>query len=230
MGNLARFCIAMALLSVLMNLDELTSRTRAATSMMREVEQAQNEGAIESYFGLCRDKILKYYFKSRSTRREYLGDLKQYTVVVFLTLHNKNTVIRRCLEHCYTLSKTNFGVDFGEYMKRMVAVLDGDKFESKFQEVYQELSARPDVSASRMEKVADYMLEQIRSTDFGVLADEKAQLTEDMQVIVKKLYLVDKAHAEFGVEVEDILKLQSGPAKDRKVVEKFMKIAEALKQ
>ena len=204
-------------------------QVKQSTQMMREIRDKQDNKAVDSYFLICQDTIVDFFFKSRSTRRKYLHDMKQYAVIVFLTLHHKNSVIRRCLERTYTLSSDNFGTDFKNFMEKMVKILDDEYFESKFQKLYRELSSDTSIEMKKMEEIADYMLKLIKNTDFSVLKDLKNDLTEDGRVMVKKLYLIDKTYTEFGVEIEEILKFKNKTQKNKRLESKFMKIAQSLR-
>ena len=227
---LAQYILVALILCLFLNIDKTTSNSQIATQMMKHIRQSQINPAVDEYLLLCKPTLLTHLSFSRSTRRQFLHNLRQFAAVVYLSLLKKRNVIRKCLELTYTLSKSNFGVKFGVFTERMDAALEGDHFEMRFQGIYRELATLTKTSAKEMELVADYMLNLIKATDFSVLEEFKRDLTKEGRVMVKKLFLIDKVYREFGIEIDDVLKMQKAFGKNRRLQSKFIKIGHSLRK
>ena len=204
-GKLFRYSVAMLVFHMVFNRNLWADRTFKASELIEAVSHSQHVKVITTYFDLCNDEITHYFFESRKIRRDHLSDIKQYAIMIFLSLHHKDHVINRCIEKIYTISTNPTDMNFESYKKEMLKALSGEYFELQFTKMYKSFSNNPDLSADKMKEIFYFMLDLIRDTDFSALKKLKKDVPKEAQQLIKKLYLTDSTYVKFGVEDEDIL-------------------------
>lgn len=74
-------------------------------------------------------------------------------------------------------------------------------FEAQLQKIYPSPENQKKMSKKKTYEVVDFMLGFIESADYMVIDDMENDLTIEGRSLIKKLFLIDSVHAEFGVEI-----------------------------
>ena len=74
-------------------------------------------------------------------------------------------------------------------------------FEAQLQKIYPSPENQMKMSKKKTYEVVDFMLGFIESADYMVIDDMENDLTIEGRSLIKKLFLIDSVHAEFGVEI-----------------------------
>lgn len=223
-----KYFVALALLHLYLNRKRFVENLQKANEFMENVSDDKSISSIQNYFYFCEDDLLDYFVKTRTERRKFLNDIKQYAVIIFLSLHYKDAVLNQCLEKIYTLSFETHNTTFNELKEKFSSTIDGEYFDKLYMKAYSKLTrTETEPSATVVKNILETMLETVETTNFKALKELKEKIPASAEKLIKKLFITDTAFVKYGFEDEDIIKSKA-VQENKDLQELFSKVVEKI--